>query len=769
MVTYSLEALTPRAYDETRVLFDFTVAEDREAWTLRSQTRMEPVKDGVAVTYERFEAGLGLERWPAIFITRNSGRLGEGDFSGYDTLVVELYNPMERPNDPSRFSIHLRDGKDSRVSLRSVVVYPGEVRRVEVPLRQYRRYIDISDINQVHLYANEPEEDFTLELRRIELGITVLEEAEGVLERAREDLERAGRVRGGNLRAVQARALVSEAEAFVEGLRETPPAGSHEVEAARRHAEELGVRALRVSGRVSELVAGEDLGIDGVGLGLVPVSPMKHVHLRKGELEGEFASSVRLHGAGREYVSVQVAVFPFGGDLEQVRWELSDLVDGAGNRVEGTVRVLGYVKTQAPLYPVRHVGWWPDPLLDFLDSIEEVPRDEVGTLWVTFEIPAEAPAGTYEGNLEVSGRGIAPRSLGIRMEVHPFTLPERPSLPNAPAFSDGWIRQLYPDRAEEMVRIFEDWFVGEYKLNPGTIYSRNPPDWSVERLREFREMGMTAYPLFYVHAPRGEDFDARDLDRRLEAKIERARDHLVRAEEAGVRELTYIYTFDERPHHEVEVVYGTAARLEEEFPDIPRMTTAFDRNFGTRHPQGEMIDMWVPLTPRFDIFEPVIRRVQQKGTQVWWYICLEPYPPYANWFIESDPVEARLLTGAMAASYRPDGLLYYSTNRWPDNDAVIAEGPRTSWNPASYGTYNGDGCIMLPGPNGPLATQRLENVRLGMQDYEYYQLLAELVGADHPEARVPDTLVKNLVTYTREPAEVEGERRRLAEKIIENL
>jgi hypothetical protein len=70
--------------------------------------------------------------------------------------------------------------------------------------------------------------------------------------------------------------------------------------------------------------------------------------------------------------------------------------------------------------------------------------------------------------------------------------------------------------------------------------------------------------------------------------------------------------------------------------------------------------------------------------------------------------------GAMAAKYQPGGFLYYALNRWLVNEKVITGGPRTDWNPASYKENNGDGSILCAGPNGPLATIRLENIRDGM-------------------------------------------------------
>ncbi|MBU0609366.1 MAG: DUF4091 domain-containing protein, partial [Armatimonadetes bacterium] len=154
---------------------------------------------------------------------------------------------------------------------------------------------------------------------------------------------------------------------------------------------------------------------------------------------------------------------------------------------------------------------------------------------------------------------------------------------------------------------------------------------------------------------------------------------------------------------------------------------------------------------------------------IWWYICIGPQHPYANWFVEYPAIEGRLLMGAMTAKYRPGGFLYYAVNRWPLNDKPITSGPRTDWNPASYKINNGDGSVMCAGANGPLATIRLENIRDGMEDYETYLLLRKLL-ADKKlpgaTAEVPEALVRDLTHFTNDPQLVVQERERLAKEIL---
>ena len=96
---------------------------------------------------------------------------------------------------------------------------------------------------------------------------------------------------------------------------------------------------------------------------------------------------------------------------------------------------------------------------------------------------------------------------------------------------------------------------------------------------------------------------------------------------------------------------------------------------------------------------------------------------------------------------------------------------------------NGDGSLICPGPDGPLSTIRLENIRDGLEDYEYLYALARIVDqikllpataqgsafVDKANAllSVPPAVVHTLTDYTLEPHELENFRRSVAEAIIQ--
>ena len=85
--------------------------------------------------------------------------------------------------------------------------------------------------------------------------------------------------------------------------------------------------------------------------------------------------------------------------------------------------------------------------------------------------------------------------------------------------------------------------------------------------------------------------------------------------------------------------------------------------------------------------------------------------------------------------YDVKGLLYHNLNWWVRNIKTYAKPwPKSPWLTQqlvpqdNLPGWNGDGYLMYPGPNvTPLSSIRLENLRDGIEDYEYFYMLKQLV------------------------------------------
>ena len=155
--------------------------------------------------------------------------------------------------------------------------------------------------------------------------------------------------------------------------------------------------------------------------------------------------AVTLHGAGNEVVAFQ-AVLRAKEREEGLEVRISDL--------EGPSK-LAYGR-QVQAYLAHYIGsldasyswgpgsggvlpWraemWPDALIPMRDPYSPAGEPVVGPVsinpivyknqafWFDIFIPADAPAGLYQGKLDVLQKGTSIKSFPVRLTVHPFALP----------------------------------------------------------------------------------------------------------------------------------------------------------------------------------------------------------------------------------------------------------------------------------------------------------------------------------------------------------
>jgi hypothetical protein len=183
--------------------------------------------------------------------------------------------------------------------------------------------------------------------------------------------------------------------------------------------------------------------------------------------------------------------------------------------------------------------------------------------------------------------------------------------------------------------------------------------------------------------------------------------------------------------------------------------------------------------------------VKQDGGEYWWYVCVHPHDPYANLFLFQEATQHRALYW-QTWSHEIDGLLYWGMNFWrwyghewgpdetgPTTRIPLAGAPHFCPLPEAPG----DGFSMYPGPtpSQPLSSVRLEIMRDGAEDYEYFLMLDRLIERAQQGVRHRDVvgqavaardeakkLVASLTEYERRPQPYLELRQRIA-GLIEQL
>ncbi len=518
-------------------------------------------------------------------------------------------------------------------------------------------------------------------------------------------------------------------------------------------------------------------------------SSMEKILPRDTPFELQPARAIELSLARNERESFQVAVLPVAAGLKHVAVGVSELKSATGaafSRDHIQCEVVGYVQTKArPPYGTSHLGWWPDPILNFLGPVD-VAAGDLQTFWVRVRAPKDQAPGVYRGTLTVSAGGVASQNFPLTVRVRSFVLPTHSPLPVAITFAPhdypadekqpltGEWRHAseYPVKAWRKHKLAWAEMLADYHINYDSLYRHGPPDFEV--IKHLHDRGqLVAFNLG--------NFDGVSRDAAAARKaLEDLREAYQEAAKLGVLDHAYIYGFDECKPEMFPQLEQLAQTLRREFPAALLMTTSYDDSYGLETVVKTM-DAWCPLTPKFNPTQAA--KARAAGRSVWWYICCAPHHPHANMFIEYPAIEGRLLMGAMTTKQRPDGFLYYQISIW-NSRLPITTGPFTDWDPRSWTTYHGDGSWTCVGPDGtPLPTIRLENFRDGLEDYAYAVILEDRIRRREAraatlatteqawleEARqalwVPEALVKSMTEYSRAPAQLYAWRDRMGDLI----
>lgn len=413
--------------------------------------------------------------------------------------------------------------------------------------------------------------------------------------------------------------------------------------------------------------------------------------------------------------------------------------------------------------PSIYEGWTPDPIQTARDSVTTASGD-LQAFWVTVHTEQSTRPGLYPVEITLKADGIAPQQVGMRVRVWDVAIAPEPKLRTAighdPLAYAGPYGITDPNEAAELVAQ-EYAFLGKYGLQGDniyrSIYEQTPP--SVESLRKIDEEGggLRQFNIWY--------FDPRLLDpakpdtwaAKADELFDKIQPYVDQYRAAGFIDKAYLYCCDETGAAHTEVIRFVLTRFKERFPDIEVLTTAIDNSMGAGNGLGQLIDWWVRDVPWYD--PQVIADRHAAGREAWWYLHVGNANPIPNVFVNYDPGQLRTMLGPMSFQSGVDGWLYYRVDRWYGKGLVDA-GPLSPWEPRTFGNYSGDGSLLYPGPDGPIPSIRLENLRDGLEDYNLLAALRTAIdnappGTDLARAKhllVATDVVHDSYEYARDPA-----------------
>ncbi len=158
------------------------------------------------------------------------------------------------------------------------------------------------------------------------------------------------------------------------------------------------------------------------------------------------------------------------------------------------------------------------------------------------------------------------------------------------------------------------------------------------------------------------------------------------------------------------------------------------------------------MEEKLGVFRERMAEEQAGGDEVWWYVTRFPHDPEITFSINDESVKHRILFW-QSKLYDIDGVLYYMCNDW-ENAKQWTKKYEHDVNGTVVDTY-GNGVLIYPGGAleeyrekygsdgypGPIGSLRLESIRDGVEDYDYFTLLDQKFGEG-----ASDLMIKQVTT-----------------------
>lgn len=501
------------------------------------------------------------------------------------------------------------------------------------------------------------------------------------------------------------------------------------------------------------------------------------------------SSEARLKAARNEFEAVQV-ILRSHAPLRAVSATVTDLTGLRGNRIDKEHISLfreHYIRVSRPSpkspFPP---GWWPDALIPFQNPDTHLPlaggRFPSGTfdlesehnqpLWVEVYVPADTPAGLYNGVIRITMNGRSVASVPLTLEVWDFSLPPVPSVRSDFGSFErvAEFHRVSPETPEYLlVRRYEDSLI-RHRLMPNRPRTTVPsvaPDGTVDvqKVNSVMKHYMDHVGINSWRIPLGPSQPFPDtLGKDRERTIRYLRSLYAYMEGHGWGSRTFIYPVDEpRTPEQYQQVREFAALAREAHRDIKLLLTdtPIPERPGPRELFGA-VNIWVVLFGSFD--EAAVAKRLAAGNEVWSYTALtQGGQSIPHWQLDFPLLNYRIPLW-INWRYGLTGLLYWTTVYWRDTG--------DPWvNPISYeDRYNGEGSLFYPGTavgyDGPVPSIRLKAIRDGMEDYEYLRLLA-----DYGDIAFADAVARRIAgswsVWEENPSRVLQVREEMAARILQ--
>ncbi len=515
--------------------------------------------------------------------------------------------------------------------------------------------------------------------------------------------------------------------------------------------------------------------------------------------------SLEIFGIRNEHVSAQ-CVIKANQDLQNVTVSLSPLRHIAlstslpTNALEWNFVGSIPIEENTPKYRKTDLlRTAPAQFPDYLSEDKEVfiEKGNYRAVYLMIRIPRNAETGDYKGAVTIK-TDKADTSLPLHLRIYPLTLPDERHLMVTEWYTTGNFKKFHDidasdsERFYEMLRVYAENMAEHrqnvFRVSLDLITCKQAADgdlkfdfsrfdkwadtfWDTGRM-DLLETGFVAR--FGEGGWSSEEIVLRNFRTQMESTGKRRtvpgkeflpqflpalENHL---REKGWLEKTIFHIADEPSNHNVmswreasEYVHHYAPALRR--IDAIETTHCFDR-----------LEIWVPKLDHLATWYDVFKRAQNQGYDLWFYtVGIFQKGPYPNKTVDVPLIESRILHW-LNYRFGLKGYLHWGFNRWTDDPF------------AAPGRHRGDGWHVYPKKDGLINSLRWEQMRNGIQDYEYFWMLEDKIrkmkaglgkrlSIIEPSRRgmeIASQVIKTMDTYNKNPDTLYNVKKQLINEIL---
>ena len=473
--------------------------------------------------------------------------------------------------------------------------------------------------------------------------------------------------------------------------------------------------------------------------------------------------TLRMFGIRGDVESVQLMITP-EHDVAEYEFTLEELTTADGDKIgKDKIEVFSqwYVNVDSSYNTSAGYGHYPDALV----PMETLKREKYNYifagmnqgLWINVTIPEKAAAGFYTGTgiLEMGGKEY---EIPVELTVYDAVMPEEVHPQSCFLIWYDYMEKAEGSATGDIAQAYFDLLV-DHRVMPmypePAIYSNYETfiTWVVKNVAENPKISTYSLPYGVEQDENGKRIVSRDKCIELLSLIAQKN---IAMREAGnetvnlfEKAIYYLGSIIDEPTGEAlnrvkvcdlilsECKFQVADQYLKDYPDLYNtlvglphvVTTAYNEDLLGSDTEGG-VQTWCPQFQHWHTQEQRDAYYARQNTtdrlmgeEAWWYGCNNPTAPFPTYHLDDDLVVSRVLSW-MQFDYGSEGNLYWCVNCNKED----------AWEQANdIGGAVCEGNLTYPAKKfrlkEPLSTLRLESIREGLEDYEYFWMIEQAIFA----------------------------------------